>query len=209
MLNFEYHRRNPSPPNAVCARRLVACVIELALLLADVQNCCCVQLWRKYLTNTKVSFVENNADCARRHKAEIEAVAKGRVYVGRSSVKPRAMLSQHPSCPVMLKVSACIRLQVCPTRSSPHFGAFDQQKAHQISPTQLHYMTGGNKHTCHAVRVTISKCVMPAGDQEDAALLNEIKEDALAFSGYDIIVDDGGHKSSQMLASFRVSCAPA
>ena len=52
-------------------------------------------------------------------------------------------------------------------------------------------------------------CVMPAGDQEDAALLNEIKEDALAFSGYDIIVDDGGHKSSQMLASFRVSCAPA
>ena len=50
--------------------------------------------------------------------------------------------------------------------------------------------------------------MMPAGDQEDAALLNEIKEDALAFSGYDIIVDDGGHKSSQMLASFRVSCAP-
>ncbi len=36
-------------------------------------------------------------------------------------------------------------------------------------------------------------------------LLNEIVKDAAQFSGYDIIVDDGGHKSSQMLASFRVS----
>ena len=42
----------------------------------------CVQLWRKYLTNTKISFVENDADCAKKHKAEIEAVAKGKVYVG-------------------------------------------------------------------------------------------------------------------------------
>ena len=42
----------------------------------------CMQLWRKYLTNTKVSFVENDAECAKKHKAEIEAVAKGKVYVG-------------------------------------------------------------------------------------------------------------------------------
>ena len=41
-----------------------------------------VQLWRKYLTNTKVSFVENDAECARKHKAEIEAVAKGKIYIG-------------------------------------------------------------------------------------------------------------------------------
>ena len=46
--------------------------------------CCCMQLWRKYLTNTKVSFVENDAECARKHKADIEAVAKGKVYVGES-----------------------------------------------------------------------------------------------------------------------------
>ena len=47
-----------------------------------------------------------------------------------------------------------------------------------------------------------------AGDQEDVNLLNEIVEDAAQFSGYDMIVDDGGHKASQMLASFRVSpCA--
>ena len=45
---------------------------------------CCMQLWRKYLTNTKVSFVENDAECARKHKADIEAVAKGKVYVGES-----------------------------------------------------------------------------------------------------------------------------
>ena len=36
-------------------------------------------------------------------------------------------------------------------------------------------------------------------------MLNGIVEDAAQFSGYDIIVDDGGHKSSQMLTSFRVS----
>ena len=44
-----------------------------------------------------------------------------------------------------------------------------------------------------------------AGDQEDVNVLNEIVEDAAQFSGYDMIVDDGGHKASQMLASFRVS----
>ena len=60
----------------------------------------------------------------------------------------------------------------------------------------------------YAVEDVLLNSVMPAGDQEDATLLNEIKEDALTFSGYDIIVDDGGHKSSQMLASFRGSCAP-
>ncbi len=43
-----------------------------------------------------------------------------------------------------------------------------------------------------------------AGDQEDVNVLSEIVEDAKTFSGYDIIVDDGGHKASQMLASFQV-----
>ncbi|EIE27695.1 hypothetical protein COCSUDRAFT_64337 [Coccomyxa subellipsoidea C-169] len=81
------------------------------------------ELWRRYLTNTKVSYVENNADCAAKHRAEIESVAKGKIYVG---------------------------------------------------------------------------------DQEDVSVLSEIVEDAKQFSGYDIIVDDGGHKSSQMLASFKV-----
>ena len=36
-------------------------------------------------------------------------------------------------------------------------------------------------------------------------MLNEIVEDAALFSGYDVIVDDGGHQSRQMLTSFRVS----
>ena len=44
-----------------------------------------------------------------------------------------------------------------------------------------------------------------AGDQEDVSVLNEIVDDAALFSGYDVIVDDGGHKSSQMLTTFRVS----
>lgn len=42
------------------------------------------------------------------------------------------------------------------------------------------------------------------GDQEDVSVLSEIVEDAKQFSGYDIIVDDGGHKAIQMLASFKV-----
>ena len=45
------------------------------------------------------------------------------------------------------------------------------------------------------------------GDQEDVSVLSEIVEDAKQFSGYDIIVDDGGHKSSQMLASFKVNAS--
>lgn len=57
---------------------------------------CCLQLWRKYLTNTKVSFVENDAACARRHKAEIEAVAKGKVYVGKLFMPAPLALQQPP-----------------------------------------------------------------------------------------------------------------
>ena len=42
----------------------------------------CLQLWRRYLTNTKISFVENDAKCVQKHKTEIEKVAQGKVYVG-------------------------------------------------------------------------------------------------------------------------------
>ena len=59
-------------------------MLLVSLLAVHLGLCCCVQLWRKYLTNTKVSFVENDADCARKHKRGIEAVAKGKVYVGES-----------------------------------------------------------------------------------------------------------------------------
>ena len=55
----------------------------------------CMQLWRKYLTNTKVSFVENNAECAKKHKAEIEAVAKGKVYVGEPPQQHLPILTRH------------------------------------------------------------------------------------------------------------------
>ncbi len=34
------------------------------------------------MTNTKVSYLENDAECASKHRAEIESVAKGKVYVG-------------------------------------------------------------------------------------------------------------------------------
>ena len=106
----------------------------------------------------------------------------------------------------MLKVSAHDCHQMYRTCSS--FEAFNQQTAHLMRATLCAiYRVGQAQQPC--TKGIILNRLMSAGDQEDAALLNEIKEDALAFSGYDIIVDDGGHKSSQMLASFRVSCAPA
>lgn len=55
---------------------------------------------------------------------------------------------------------------------------------------------------------TARNTLLTAGDQEDVSVLNEIVEDAAQFSGYDIVVDDGGHKSSQMLTSFRVRHPP-
>lgn len=46
----------------------------------------CLQLWRRYLTNTRVSFVENDAKCAQKHKKEIEKVARGKLYIGGLSI---------------------------------------------------------------------------------------------------------------------------
>lgn len=48
-----------------------------------------------------------------------------------------------------------------------------------------------------------------AGDQEDNSVLSQIVDDAKAFSGFDIIVDDGSHKADKMLASLRVRTALA
>ena len=43
-----------------------------------------------------------------------------------------------------------------------------------------------------------------AGDQANETLLYEILDDAAQFDGYDIIIDDGGHTSDQMLSSIKV-----
>ena len=47
-----------------------------------IESFVCKQLWKKYLPNTKVSFVEYDAACATKHKAEIEATAGGTLYIG-------------------------------------------------------------------------------------------------------------------------------
>ena len=44
-----------------------------------------------------------------------------------------------------------------------------------------------------------------AGDQANETLLHEILEDSRGCIGYDVIIDDGGHRSYQMLASFKAS----
>lgn len=46
---------------------------------------------------------------------------------------------------------------------------------------------------------------LSAGDQADQTLLDQILADSKAFGGYDIIIDDGGHTSHQMLTSIKVS----
>lgn len=56
-----------------------------------------MQLWRRYLTNTKISFVENDAKCVQKHKTEIEKVAQGKVYVG----EPTEQQCFCPSCASM------------------------------------------------------------------------------------------------------------
>lgn len=129
-----------------------------------------LQLWRKYLTNTKVSYVENDADCATKHRAEIESVAKGKVYVGKAP--------QQESL----------------TSADPQFTTLSHQ-------SRFSSFTTCSLHVHCLLRIPL----FVAGDQEDVNVLSEILEDAKTFSGYDIIVDDGGHKASQMLASFKVS----
>ena len=47
-----------------------------------------VQLWRRFLTNTRVSFVENDAKCAQKYKSEIEKVARGKLYIGGCLISP-------------------------------------------------------------------------------------------------------------------------
>ncbi len=122
------------------------------------------------MTNTKVSYVENDAECANKHRAEIESVAKGKLYVGKTPNQERVSKKQ-----IQSNISS----------NSP-----------VLRPLALH------------VNCLLRLEVFVAGDQEDVNVLSEIVEDAKFFSGYDIIVDDGGHKASQMLASFKVSIKP-
>ena len=42
----------------------------------------CMQMWKKYIPNAKVSYLEYDAPCATKHKTEIEATAGGTLYIG-------------------------------------------------------------------------------------------------------------------------------
>lgn len=41
-----------------------------------------LQLWKKYMSNTKVSYLEYDAACATKHKTDIEAASGGKLYIG-------------------------------------------------------------------------------------------------------------------------------
>ena len=55
----------------------------------------------------------------------------------------------------------------------------------------------------------VPKINSAAGDQANETLLHEILVDSKRFNGYDVIIDDGGHRSYQMLASFKASLSIA
>lgn len=40
-------------------------------------------MWKKYLPNAKVSYLEYDAPCATKHKTDIEAQAGGTLYIGK------------------------------------------------------------------------------------------------------------------------------
>ena len=48
----------------------------------------CLQMWKKYIPNAKVSYLEYDAPCATKHKTEIEATAGGTLYIGQSHSPP-------------------------------------------------------------------------------------------------------------------------
>ena len=41
-----------------------------------------LQMWKKYIPNAKVSYLEYDAACATKHKTDIEAQAGGTLYIG-------------------------------------------------------------------------------------------------------------------------------
>ena len=57
-------------------------------------------------------------------------------------------------------------------------------------------------------KMTIANRNCATGDQANETLLHEILEDSRRFNGYDVIIDDGGHRSYQMLASFKAILGP-
>ena len=50
------------------------------------------QLWKRYMPNTKVSFLEYDAACANKHKVNIEAQSKGTLYIGELPLQRRPCL---------------------------------------------------------------------------------------------------------------------
>ena len=45
-----------------------------------------LQMWKKYIPNAKVSYLEYDAACATKHKTDIEAAAGGTLYIGTPSI---------------------------------------------------------------------------------------------------------------------------
>ena len=65
-------------------------------------------MWKKYIPNAKVSYLEYDAACATKHKTDIEAQAGGTLYIGNTSprvqynrlaeIKHVISISQPTSC---------------------------------------------------------------------------------------------------------------
>lgn len=54
-----------------------------------------VQMWKKYIPNAKVSYLEYDAACATKHKTDIEAQAGGTLYIGNNIAPHEKHLPRH------------------------------------------------------------------------------------------------------------------
>lgn len=52
-------------------------------------------MWKKYIPNAKVSYLEYDAACATKHKTDIEAQAGGTLYIGNIFAPHRKHLLRH------------------------------------------------------------------------------------------------------------------
>lgn len=58
------------------------CLYRTRKAMPAFEDLLCLQMWKQYIPNAKVSYLEYDAACATKHKTDIEAQAGGTLYIG-------------------------------------------------------------------------------------------------------------------------------
>lgn len=159
-----------------------------------------VQMWKQYIPNAKVSYLEYDAPCATKHKTDIEAQAGGTLYIGK-----QCTLSEPAFTSAIGFSSALSRFFGYPLTSVVLSASY---LASRYDCNGLQRIDRLSKCGYHCPIITPqylqSKFGFLTGDQADQKLLDKILADSKSFGGYDVIIDDGGHTVNQMLTSIKV-----